>query len=452
MTAFLISVDDLNVSFSYPFSGTQAILMSGVTISNTSTFVMKLSGVSGGFVSDGTILALFNGAGLQMTNSFEYMTFGSSSIYRSDAAVGSPSILSSGGQSSVTNHGLISATQAVALAMTNGGNAIYNDGTIEGGSGGLFLGINGGVGDRLVNDGTILAGNAQLPAFDARFNHAVQIEGDGSSLINHGTLSAIAAFGAGVNIGSISFTGAGSRVENYGAITSALWWGVDMATLVNGGATLFNHGLITGGTGGVRGGIFADAVTNSGTVQGRIDLGAGNDLYDGRGGMVFGQITGGLGNDTMIGGAQDDSLFGDLGNEVMRGGFGDDAINGSNGLDTISGGAGDDTITGGFNRDVITGGAGADTFVFVNSAEIGNSVATSDVIRDFTSTVDVLDFALLPGTLIYIGSAVFSNVVGQLRFTSATGLLQGDTNGDSVADFTLALAPGTVLAVGDLVL
>ena len=429
---FITTTDLASVPLVYSLSGTQAMLLSGVTISNNSSYVIKLTAADAGFVSDGTIVARWSGAGLQLLGARDYVTFGYSSVYRSDASVGSPSILSSGGFSSVTNHGLIAAIQAVALSMLGGGNSIYNDGTIEGGSGGVFLGINGGVGDRMVNDGTIIAGSAVLPSFDARFNHAVQIEGNFSVLINHGTLSAMSDFGSGVNIGSFSFTGAGSRVENYGEITSALYWGVDMVTLTNGGATLYNHGLITGGTGGVRGSAFADVVTNSGTVQGSIDLVSGDDRYDGRGGVVFGQIIGGDGNDTMIGGAQDDDLYGGLGNDTLRGG------------------AGDDTITGGDGRDVMRGGAGSDVFIFATVAEIGNTTTTRDLINDFTTKQDVLDFSALPGTLIYIGTAVFSNVAGQLRYSG--GLLQGDTNGDSIADFSLALASGTVLAAADLVL
>ena len=434
MTIILISTTNLNANLLYPGSGSQAWVMPGVTISNNFSFVVKMTGPDGGFISDGTILALFSGPGLQMNGARESVIFGASSIYRSDAAVGSPSILSSVGFSSITNHGLISTQLGTAIGMIGGGNSIYNDGLIEGGSGGLFLGINGGVGDRLVNDGTITAGSTILPVFSERFNHAVQIEGDGSVLVNHGTLAAVAAFGSGVNIGSFSFTGAGSRVENYGAITSALWWGVDMVTLTNGGATLYNHGLITGGTGGVRGSAFDDVMTNSGTVQGAINLNTGNDRYDGRGGVVFGQIIGGDGNDTLIGGAQDDDMDGGLGNDILRGG------------------AGDDNITGGAGRDVMKGGAGSDVFIFATASDIGNTTTTRDQIGDFTTNQDVLDFSALPGTLIYIGAAVFSNVAGQLRYTAATGVLQGDTNGDSIADFTLALAPSTVLAAGDLVL
>jgi len=331
MSVTLITTSFLNSAFYIASTGDELWLLPGIVISNNYDPAVTLTGAGSALISDGTILARIAGPGLSMTGADTSLVFGASSIYRSAACVGSPSILSTGGTASVTNHGLISTAKGTAMGLLGGGNSIYNDGTIEGGSGGVFVGINGGVGDRLVNYGTITAGNAQLAAFSERFNHAVQIEGSGSVLINHGTLAAVAAFGSGVNIGSFNFTGAGSRVENYGAITSALWWGVDMVTLTNGGATLYNHGLITGGTGGVRGSAFDDVVTNSGTVQGSIILNTGNDRYDGRGGMVFGQI--GDGNDTLIGGAQDDDMDGGLGNDTVRGGAGDDTITGGAGRD-----------------------------------------------------------------------------------------------------------------------
>ena len=87
--AVLISVDNLNMSATYINSNrTEAILMPGVTISHNLNVVIKLIGFNDGFVSDGTILALSNGAGLQMTGAKDYMIFGASSIYRSDATVG----------------------------------------------------------------------------------------------------------------------------------------------------------------------------------------------------------------------------------------------------------------------------------------------------------------------------------------------------------------------------
>jgi Ca2+-binding RTX toxin-like protein len=69
-----------------------------------------------------------------------------------------------------------------------------------------------------------------------------------------------------------------------------------------------------------------------------------------------------------------------------------DVITGSANADIISGGLGDDTITGGAGADNLTGGAGADDFAFANS-DSGVTVATADIITDFTTTEDDIDLA-----------------------------------------------------------
>src|SRR5688572_18989398 len=57
--------------------------------------------------------------------------------------------------------------------------------------------------------------------------------------------------------------------------------------------------------------------------------------------------------ETLIGTAQNDSIFGDNGNDIINGGAGDDYIDAGNGSDTITGGAGNDVIDGGNGQDTI---------------------------------------------------------------------------------------------------
>lgn len=64
-------------------------------------------------------------------------------------------------------------------------------------------------------------------------------------------------------------------------------------------------------------------------------------------------VSGGAGNDTLVGSAADNEL---------DGGAGDDTISGGDGNDGLNGGAGRDVIDGGAGRDDLVGGAGADTF------------------------------------------------------------------------------------------
>ena len=156
----------------------------------------------------------------------------------------------------------------------------------------------------------------------------------------------------------------------------------------------------------------------------------------------------GAGNDMILGSADDNALSGNLG---------DDSLDGRDGDDVLSGGAGADVLTGGLGADMLTGGAGADRFVFV---------ATSggvDVITDFASGLDIIDLTAIDADLAtagdqafaFIGSAAFSMVAGELRLsTPAAGqaLLEGDVDGDGLADFAVAfdLGTGTAPVLGDL--
>lgn len=77
-------------------------------------------------------------------------------------------------------------------------------------------------------------------------------------------------------------------------------------------------------------------------------------------------LTGGIsantagGNDTIIGGAGNDTFDAGSGADTVDGGAGDDTINAGGGWDSVDGGAGNDTIYGANGFDNITGGEGAD--------------------------------------------------------------------------------------------
>jgi Ca2+-binding RTX toxin-like protein len=90
-----------------------------------------------------------------------------------------------------------------------------------------------------------------------------------------------------------------------------------------------------------------DKLYNTGTITGPVDLGGGNDTYDGRGGTELGGVSGGDGDDTLLGGTGSDALYG---------GNGDDRISGGVGTDTLTGGAGNDHFRyeAGSGADVIT--------------------------------------------------------------------------------------------------
>ena len=113
---------------------------------------------------------------------------------------------------------------------------------------------------------------------------------------------------------------------------------------------------------------------------------------------------------------------------------------------------------GGIGPDLMTGGLGRDTFVFLSTFAIGTTPFNRDIITGFAVGTDVIDLG--PGNansivasnhaFAFIGAAGFTSVAGQLRYSAADGLLQGDIDGNSVADFALERSSRPVLLVTDI--
>ncbi|WP_380785607.1 VCBS domain-containing protein [Sphingomonas sp. R86521] len=202
-------------------------------------------------------------------------------------------------------------------------------------------------------------------------------------------------------------------------------------TIGAGSDTLFGFENLTGSK-------FADTLTGNDNANVLIG-GGGNDT-----------ITGLLGDDTLFGDAGDDMLIGNQGNDILHGGLGNDTLYGGQGNDTLFGddsndvligGLGNDVLIGGLGTNQLTGSAGADQFVM--------NVAGHDTILDFNQgdgdRIDLRSIDAVQGnantadqfTLV----AGFTDVAGQLVVTPASGaghyVVDGDTNGDGVADFHL---------------
>lgn len=133
-----------------------------------------------------------------------------------------------------------------------------------------------------------------------------------------------------------------------------------------------------------------------------------------------------------------------------------DVIVGSEAADWISGGNGNDTIVGGGGRDFLMGGNGRDTFVYTTTAD------AKDHIGDFRVGEDLIDLSRIDAqhqtagnqAFTFVGNQAFTGQGGQLRFDhrSTTTIIEGDVNGDRIADFRIDLARHHTLTANDFVL
>ena len=179
--------------------------------------------------------------------------------------------------------------------------------------------------------------------------------------------------------------------------------------------------------------------------------------------------TGNAAANVIMGNTGNNKLSGAGGNDALNGGSRHDILNGGAGNDTLIGGTGNDRLIGGLGKDTMTGGAGADDFDFNSVAEIGSGAGRS-FIRDFAHLVDDIDLATIDANGGAAGNAAFSflaakgaaftGVAGQLRWfqVNAPGtandrtIIEGDVNGNRVADFQIQLTGLKTLTAADFFL
>jgi Ca2+-binding RTX toxin-like protein len=130
--------------------------------------------------------------------------------------------------------------------------------------------------------------------------------------------------------------------------------------------------------------------------------------------------------------------------------------------DVLKGGGQNDLIHGNLGADILAGNGGADSFRYQDTAE--SNSGSMDHILDFTPGTDRIELDRIDADTLtagnqafsWIGSGAFTGTAGQLRAyeQSGTWFVEGDTNGDGIADLVIALTlqGATPLGAGDFLL
>lgn len=239
-------------------------------------------------------------------------------------------------------------------------------------------------------------------------------------------------------------------------------------------------------------------------------LGAGNDRYGGtgfgsfasdrpdtvRGGAGNDQIGattfkslyfGDAGNDTFFSSGQRNSFFGGQGRDMIdyrlrdsgavtvdlgrgfaqTGPIAQETLRGIEDVrgtadiagDVLIGSAAANRIIGDGGFDLLTGRGGADTFIWTDISEAPMASDAIDIITDFSAAQnDLVDLVQIDANALrtgnqafrFIADGAFTGRAGQLRFSDL--ILEGDVNGDGLADFRIGLRDVASLAADDILL
>jgi|RhiMetdeSRZDD1v2_1073273.scaffolds.fasta_scaffold02148_25 Ca2+-binding RTX toxin-like protein len=158
----------------------------------------------------------------------------------------------------------------------------------------------------------------------------------------------------------------------------------------------------------------ADAVCDAiGWERFVIALGDGNDHLDVSHALFTSIVSGGAGDDQIVGSLNENRLDGGPGNDVLRGGELPDTIIGGEGNDQIVGGPDGDILVGGPGDDDVRGGLGWDTL----SGGPGDDVLNGNSGFDDIQATGNVNFLLKPGLLIGLGR----DRTSQIEAASLTG-------------------------------
>jgi len=297
---------------------------------------------------------------------------------------------------SIYNQGTIHVVSETGNAT--GASGIYtlgdfvNSGTISVSAGATAIGVVQGIANSKGPNHYFNAGAVTVHGGAASIGYEVQFVANQFEeqpvFVNTGSISVTDGTSILDSIGLHILEGANSTIWNSGSITADFALQIDKAgsfsPYANYLTTTYNSGQLNGL---VDLSTYADLLVNTGAINGAVNMGGGNDIYDGRQGALNGSVDGYDGNDILLAGAGSQHLFG---------GFGDDVLSGGAGADQLTGGQGRDTFRyeTGFGADVITdfeNGAAHDFIAIAGYTSFQSLTQSgSDVLITFSATDTLL--------------------------------------------------------------
>ena len=386
-------------------AGDQVVVIQGVTYGSDNERVIYGANGNHSVIIEGSVISGAQGA-IELYIGGNEVTIGAFGSVRSSGTLGGYSNLSLfGANNSLWNQGTISSGAGIGVMFFgSSGSVARNSGTISGAEIGLYLYNSNSV--NVVNSGIIeggtVGGFSQRGGIVASAVEALLIDNSGVIRANGFGANAIELSGGATGeIGPCLIHNTGSIISLDGVGVLYQFYGPGTAIRVE------NFGLIRGGAIAISASEVANVVLNAGTIDGDVILRGGADLYDGIGGVVYGVIDGGAGDDiyrisdplallvelvaggtdcvestvswtllltaeienlTLLGSAaldgtgnaQGNLLRGNMGDNRLQGLLGDDSLYGLDGNDVLDGGLNNDQIHGGYGDDVLRGRDGTD--------------------------------------------------------------------------------------------
>lgn len=213
------------------------------------------------------------------------------------------------------------------------------------------------------------------------------------------------------SIGVFASAAGNYSITNFGTIAGILGTGLLLTGL--GTHTIENSGRIAGSSNAISTGgntnLSVELITNTGVIEGKMDLGGGDDVVHSDIGVLGGNVTLGAGNDQFYGSRNVDTVFG---------GDGGDLLDGKGGVDNM------------------TGGQGNDTYVVDDANDIVNEVA--GLVEGFADMVNAsVSYGLRAGVALEL-----------LQTTSLTGTANIDLGGNELQQEVIGNAGNNIIDGG----